>query len=63
MKVGDLVRVKPSLAVIGSLLPAAPGIIMTMFEDSSGFFDCLVLFACGAEWLSDIQLEVLNESR
>tara|TARA_R100000008_G_scaffold84706_1_gene72800 strand:- start:130 stop:288 length:159 start_codon:yes stop_codon:yes gene_type:complete len=43
--------------------PPTTGIITDMLEDETGFYDCLVLFAHGEEWVSDIQLEVISESR
>ena len=65
MQVGDLVKLKPLLAA--SVEFAWPnttsGVIVDMLEDEHGFYDCLVLFPHGKEWIRDIQLEVISESR
>ena len=64
MKVGDLVRLRPSMSAMTEYAwPPTTGIITDMLEDETGFHDCLVLFAHGEEWVSDIQLEVISESR
>ena len=65
MKVGDLIKLKPFAApAIFSLCPTPMpfGIVTDILEDESGFYDCLILFPHGEEWLKDIQFEVISEA-
>ena len=62
MKLGDLVRLRSSTAWVGDFSwSQSAGIITDMLEDESGFYDYLVLFTHGEEWIRDIQLEVLSD--
>lgn len=65
MKVGDLVRLRPSRLVkeVAYAWPSTTGLVIDMIEDDDGFYDCLVQLPHGKEWFRDIQLEVISESR
>jgi hypothetical protein len=63
MKVGDLVKLKPSLAKkVEFAWKCTTGLIIDMLEDDDGFYDCLVQFPHGKEWIRDIQIEVISNS-
>lgn len=60
MKVGDLVKVRPSRT--GRLLRVGEiGVIVDFLEGSDGFKDFEVIFRDGHGWFGDLELEVLSE--
>jgi hypothetical protein len=62
MKVGDMVRLRRRWQQDYISGPHI-GVIIDMMENDDGFYDFKVLFPYGTHWYSDVQLEVISESK
>jgi|ETNvirenome_6_85_1030632.scaffolds.fasta_scaffold02328_9 hypothetical protein len=63
MKVGDMVRLLQRWQQDYISGPHI-GVVVDMMEDElTGFWEVKVLFPYGTQWYSDVQLEVISESR
>ena len=71
MKVGDLVKLRPSALKqlygkdhdITLVDRFCTGVIIDMIEDDNGFYDVKVLFSREVGWFSDVQVEVISHAR
>ena len=58
MKVGDLVQPKK-----GPLICWGVGLVIDCMEMDDGFYEFEVQFEHGVEWVSDLEMEMVDERR
>ena len=63
MKIGDIVRRTPIRRAHRMSAEGLGGIIIDELEGEDGFFNYKVFFIDCCEWFSDLELEVISESR